>query len=120
MKVGKVITYRKPLFRRREGHQKPKISTITPYTSVASAREFLDCSIVYAQSAVGFAVEILFTLFAGILPRRNPSHKSSLTICFYLKTIRRKLDQIALEGDVLLKSSSRLKPVNTPDSNNLS
>jgi hypothetical protein len=46
--------------------------------------------------------EILFTLVAGILPRRNLSHKSSLTIYFYLKAMRGKVNKIALECSVLL------------------
>src|SRR6266849_11178082 len=46
--------------------------------------------------------------------RNSASTKSfrqfSLTIHFYLKTIRGKLNKITLECDVLLKTSARFKP----------
>jgi hypothetical protein len=67
-------------------------------------------SISEVRLAVGFVEEILFTLVAGNLPRRNLSHKSSLTIYFHLKAMRGKVNKIALEGSVLLKPCARFRP----------
>jgi len=54
--------------------------------------------------------EILFTFTARNLLGQASFPKPSPTICFYLKTIRGKLDKITLECDVLLKTFARFKP----------
>jgi len=90
----------------------------------------LDCSIVYVEGALkgfytlepsGYLTHMLSPVSnrvrggnsLHISCRNSASTKSfpqsSLTIHFYLKTIRGKLNRITLECDVLLKTSARLQ-----------